>query len=134
MRNGSVGPIAATIFAIGAGALIWSASTPRAQPINQYVGVGVYPFLPLGYCQLTSLSSAVTLASCSGGIPAAADIVQVCAETQAIRYRDDGTNPTATVGMPVASGTCFQYSATPLSALRLIEQTASAKANISFYK
>jgi hypothetical protein len=115
-------------------ALLLCAAPAGAQPINQYVGVGIYPFLALGYCQLTSLSTAVGLASCSGGIPTSSDIVQVCAETQAIRYRDDGTNPTATVGMPVASGTCFQYSGSSLSALKFIEQTASAKLNISFYK
>lgn len=91
------------------------------------------PYNPAGYCQLTSLSAAVLISTCSGGIPARATIAQICVETQAIRYRDDGTAPTASVGMPTAAGSCFQY-AGDLTALRIIEQTASAKVDILFYK
>ncbi len=66
-------------------------------------------------------------------IPAGASTAEFIVESQGIRYRDDGTAPTATVGMPVAAGVSFQYSGT-LSTLQFIEQTASAKLNVSYYK
>lgn len=87
---------------------------------------------PLGYCQLTSVSSATAISSCSGGIPARAAWAVLCVDTAAIRWRDDGTAPTASVGMPVASGQCFYYSGT-FSTLRVIAQTGSPVVNISFY-
>lgn len=87
---------------------------------------------PLGYCQLTSVSSSTLVSSCSGGIPARTAWAVLCIDTAAIRWRDDGTAPTASVGMPVASGQCFYYSGT-FAALRVIAQTGSPVVNISFY-
>lgn len=87
---------------------------------------------PLGYCQLTSVSSSTLVSSCSGGIPQRTVWAVLCVDTAAIRWRDDGTAPTASVGMPVASGQCFYYSGT-MSALRVIAQTGSPVVNISFY-
>lgn len=89
--------------------------------------------VPLGYCQLTTLSSSSALASCSGGIPAGATSARIVAEAQAVRYRDDGTAPTSGVGMPLATGEALDYSGT-LSALRFIEQTSGGKLNVSFYR
>lgn len=89
--------------------------------------------VPLGYCQLTSLSSAVLISTCTGGIPTGAQISVIVPETQAVRYRDDGTAPTATVGMPLTASGSLTYQG-DLTKVQLIEQTASAKANIAFYK
>lgn len=83
--------------------------------------------MPLGYQQITSLSAATALT-----VPAGATIAVVVATTQAVRWRDDGTNPTATVGMPLAVGTERVFTG-GLAALRFIEQTASAAINISYY-
>jgi hypothetical protein len=55
-------------------------------------------------------------------------------ESQAVRWRDDGTNPTATVGMPLASGQPMPEGAAALAAIKFIEQTASAKLNVSYYQ
>lgn len=87
---------------------------------------------PLGYCQLTSVSSSTLVSSCSGGIPALTGWAVLCIDTAAIRWRDDGTAPTASVGMPVAAGQCFYYSGT-VAALRVIAQSGSPVVNISFY-
>lgn len=87
---------------------------------------------PLGYCQLTSLASSTLVSSCSGGIPALTGWAIICIETAAIRWRDDGVAPSTTVGMPVAIGQCFYYSGT-FATLRLIAQSGSPVANISFY-
>lgn len=84
---------------------------------------------PTGYQQITSLSSATALT-----IPAAgADMAIIQAETQAVRFRDDGTNPTASVGMPLATGVFMQFDG-DLSVLKFIEQTTSAKLNVLYYK
>ncbi len=89
--------------------------------------------IPLGYCQLTSLSQAATLKSCANGVPATAQVIIVVPEAQDVRWRDDGTHPTATVGMPVAVGVALVYQG-ELNAIEFIQQAASAKLNVTFYK
>lgn len=81
----------------------------------------------LGYQQITSLSSASALT-----VPSGATMALIVPETQAVRWRDDGTNPTASVGMPVAVGESLNYDG-DLSRIRFIQQTASAVLNISYY-
>jgi hypothetical protein len=56
----------------------------------------------------------------------------IVAETQAVRWRDDGTAPTASVGMPLPVLTEFLYDG-DLTNIRFIQQTASAVLNISYY-
>jgi hypothetical protein len=54
-------------------------------------------------------------------------------QTQAVRWRDDGTNPTAAAGYPLAVGAELEYDSANLPALKFIEQTASAAINIAYY-
>ena len=82
---------------------------------------------PVGYQQITSLSAAVGLT-----VPAGARSAVIAAETQAVRWRDDGTNPSATVGMPLPVATLLEYSG-DLAAIKFFEQAASAKLNVSYY-
>lgn len=84
---------------------------------------------PAGYVQVTSLATAVGL----GTIPAGTRLTLVEAESQDVRWRDDGTNPTASVGMVLAAGQTLVYNGNPTT-LKLIEVTASAKLNISYYR
>lgn len=65
--------------------------------------------------------------------PAGATIAQISVETAGVRYRDDGIAPTATVGMPVAAGTSFQY-AGPLTAIQFIAQSGSPTIDVLYYK
>jgi hypothetical protein len=58
--------------------------------------------------------------------------VIIC-DTQGIRWRDDGTAPTASVGMPIAVGTVFVYDG-DLTKLRIIQQAATATINVAYYK
>src|SRR6267142_329501 len=88
--------------------------------------------IPLGYCQLTSIAASTLVSTCAGGIPARTGWAIICVETAAIRWRDDGTAPTTSVGMPIAVGGCFNYSGT-FATLRVIAQTGSPVVNISFY-
>ena len=84
-----------------------------------------------GYEQITSLddSTAQGLTVASGGTRA---LIQV--EDSDIRWRDDGTPPTASVGMEVSAGDSFWYTESDLSAIQFISQTATdAKVNVSYY-
>jgi len=81
----------------------------------------------LGYQQITSLSSATGLT-----IPQGTTLALIVPETQNVRWRDDGTNPTASVGMPIFVGASLSYDG-DLSRIKFIESTAGATLNISYY-
>ena len=90
----------------------------------------------MGYQQLDSLSSAAGLTVPSrdptSGMTTKANFALIVAEAQDVRWRDDGTAPTASVGMPLAKGTMLQYDG-DLANIKFIEQTGSAKLNVSYY-
>lgn len=88
-----------------------------------------------GYQQITSLSAATGLTvpvTDATGLSAKPTIAIITPEGQAVRWRDDATAPSATVGMPLAVGVTLQYDG-DLTKIRFIEQTAGAKLNISYY-
>ena len=87
----------------------------------------------LGYGQLTSLSSAVAVSTVSGGIPAGTQTVVLQPETQNVRYRDDNTAPTSSVGMILVANQMYEVTVAQAAQMKVIEATASAKLNISFY-
>jgi len=89
----------------------------------------------LGYQQITSLSSAAGLTVPSvdlNGLSCRPSIAIIVSETQAVRWRDDDVNPTASIGMPLAAGVTLQYDG-DLTKIKFIEQLASAKLNVSYY-
>ena len=101
----------------------------NATPI--YVKPGAYT--PLGYQQIT----AGTLASSTPlTVPANATIAIVQAEAAGVRWRDDGTAPTATVGMILpANGPPMIFSgAAELAAVAFILQSGSPILDISYYR
>jgi hypothetical protein len=85
----------------------------------------------VGYQQITSLASATNLIvpTATGG----AVWALICVETANVRWRDDGTAPTASVGQPVSAGQCFQY-AGPLPSIQFIAQSGSPVVNVSYYR
>lgn len=85
------------------------------------------PMKACGYQQITSLSAATGLT-----IPAGALVALIQAETQNVRWRDDGTNPTASVGMIIGAGSTLPYTG-DLTAIKIIQTTASATLNVSYY-
>ncbi len=96
--------------------------------------------IPLGYQQFTSVStsSAVSLASGvpstgSTGIPNGSTSVVIYVESAGIRWRDDGTAPTSSVGNPIAAGQAFVYSGA-LPKLQFIGQTGSPTVNVTYYQ
>ena len=88
-----------------------------------------------GYQQITNLTAAVGLTvpqRDTSGLVGTPRIAIITPEGKGVRWRDDGTAPTATVGMPLAAGVTLQYDG-DLSQIKFIEQEATAKLNISYY-
>jgi len=92
---------------------------------------GYIPSTPCGYQQITTVSASIglTLPANPPQRPARAIII---ATAQAVRWRDDGTAPTATVGMPLPVNTPLVYDG-DLNAIRFFEQAAGAVLDISYY-
>lgn len=89
-----------------------------------------------GYIQTTELDTAVCADGTEDGanIPDGSNMILLQAEDQDIRWRDDGTDPTATVGNLIAAGAIIEYNAMPLKNLKIIAATAGAILNANFYK
>lgn len=116
------------LIAVGFGAaLLFDTQCTRAQTTGQ-------PMVALGYCQLATLSAAIKLSSCSGGIPAGANAVVIRVEAQAARYRMDATAPTASVGMPIAIADAPLFFQGAIGNMQFIEQTSGAKLDVLFFK
>jgi hypothetical protein len=101
-------------------------------PSQSQVSSPVLPLQPLGYCQLTSLNSATNFSACPGGIPGGANVAWISVSSEGIRYRDDGTRPTAFVGFPIPPGGTLLYVGRP-KLIQLIEQKTSATVDVLFY-
>jgi hypothetical protein len=87
----------------------------------------------LGFGQLTGLSSAKLLSAITGGIPAGSSFAMITAEGQAVRWRDDGTSPTTSVGYPLPVGGELHYDSASFGSLSFIETAASATLSVTFY-
>jgi len=86
-----------------------------------------YTTVCLGYQQITSLSNSTALT-----VPAGTTRALIVAESQGVRWRDDGTAPTASIGMPLPVLVTLSYDG-DLSKIRFIQQAASAILNVSYY-
>jgi hypothetical protein len=83
------------------------------------------PFAAVGsQTRNATLSSAVTLTA-----PAGANTLWISVETQNVRLRFDGSDPTATVGLLLYAGQTYILAVSPLQAIKLIEVAASAVIN-----
>ena len=89
----------------------------------------IYVYTPLGCFQLTSLATATNLPT----PPAGAKLVNLTIESEGVRYRDDGTAPTASIGELLQPGGPWPYSGT-LTAIQFIQVGASAVIDGCFYK
>ena len=87
--------------------------------------------VPVGYQQITSLaaSTALTIPTTFPQRPVRCIIRP---QAQAVRWRDDGVAPTASVGYPLNVGDELLYDG-ELSNIRFIEQAASAAINVAYY-
>ena len=87
---------------------------------------------PVGFEQLAVSNTAVGFAS----IPANADKAVMTVEDGTLRYRDDGSNPTSTVGLRVfIAGTIILNSRDSLDNFKAIREAANnSELNISYYE
>lgn len=85
----------------------------------------------LGYQQSTSLST-----STAAGLPSVPSnpvgSFLLSVESSGIRWRDDGTAPTSSVGMPVSAGQSLCY-ANDAHAVQVIGQAAGATIDVTYY-
>lgn len=86
---------------------------------------GVAP--PLGYGQNATLTTVSALPTIPGS-----SVTALVIPRGAIRWRDDGTNPTASVGMYLAADQPLSYQGS-LAAFRMVAVTGSVEVNVSFY-
>lgn len=88
-------------------------------------------FAPLGYQQI----SATTLAAATAlTVPAGANFALIRVEAANVRWRDDGTAPTATVGMLLLDTDApLEYSG-ELSAITFILAASSPILNVAYYR
>ncbi len=91
-----------------------------------YVLDGIYT--EKGYQQITNLAASTALTVPSGAIYA----LVICTG-QNVRWRADGTDPTASIGMPLNVGQALWFDASSISVVEFIEQAASAVLNINYY-
>lgn len=62
-----------------------------------------------------------------------ASLAVITAENGAVRWRDDGVDPTPTQGMPLQAGSTLVYDGN-MSRIKFIAQLPSAKLNVTFYE
>lgn len=109
--------------------------TPPSSPpsidkrfIMEFIAANAKASQALGYQQITNLSTAVGLT-----IPKGTSYILFKPNAQAIRFRDDGTNPTASIGYPVAAGAEYIYTGNSPSELRFIQTATSATLDVLYY-
>lgn len=86
------------------------------------------PVKALGYEQKTVSTSAVTLTVAAG-----ANYCLIEVQDDSVRFRDDGTAPTSSVGMPLASGQSIEYDGQPEDLQFIRSGSADAKLNVLYY-
>lgn len=88
---------------------------------------GVRGYWNLGYEKVTGLSVAKGLT-----VPPGTAFCLIQTTGNAVRWRDDGTAPTVTDGMPLAVGAELEYSG-QLTRIQFIESAVSAELHVSYY-
>jgi hypothetical protein len=89
--------------------------------------------IPRGYQQITSLVAATGLT-----VPVVTNIyvgyavIQCEGTSSVVRWRDDGTDPTSTIGMQLVAGQEMDYSG-DLTKIKFIDGTGTSILNISYY-
>lgn len=88
-----------------------------------------FSYTALGCFQITGLSTAKHLPT----VPTGATLISLTVETQSVRMRDDGTAPTASIGLLLPSAGPWPYSGS-LTNIQFIEVTPSATIDYCAYK
>jgi hypothetical protein len=98
--------------------------------------VGGVVHKPNGYAQYANMAAAIDLATnptTGPALPESSVRALIQAEGADVRWADDGTTPTASLGMIIPNGVVLEYEG-DLSKIKLIQAAASAKLNVSYYR
>lgn len=91
----------------------------------------------IDYAVLAVSNTAVGLASSTPALPAKAKRVYITCETDAIRWRADGTDPTDSEGHPLAANASISFTGANyrslLESIKFIRVTADAALKITYY-
>ena len=90
--------------------------------------ISAAPVRALGHFELTVGTTPVGLPS----VPADAKRVVIYAFTNALTFTDDGTNPSASHGMPIPADTHFVYDTDPSDAFKM-RAASSADVRVAYY-
>lgn len=91
---------------------------------------------PLGYRQHTVGNTAIGLADISGGVPQGASYAKIVVETNAVRWRDDGTAATSSVGMLQSASTNNEFelvSPEQIRQLSIIRNSSDSVISVAYY-
>lgn len=106
------------------------AAADNTQPVSDAIRA------PLGYVQIVAatLASAVGIVNGTNVAPIPAGVKRMVmqAEVANVRWRDDGVDPTAAVGMILAAGDIVEYTGN-VAAIKFIAVSGSPLVNLSFY-
>lgn len=92
--------------------------------------MGPLKLVPLGYQQIgaSALANATALT-----VPAGANVAYVSVDTAPVRWRDDGTAPTASIGMQIVAAGVLEYWG-DLGMIEFILASGSPVLNVSYYR
>jgi hypothetical protein len=134
--DGTLNVTAVSSGVINTGQPLTGTGVPAAAYVSGQIsgtigGVGVYRVANPPTTAITSESMT------TAGIPVGANYALICAYTQSVNYKPDGTTPTATPGsggtqIPATGSNCIGATTT-FSKLQFIQQTASASLSVDFY-
>lgn len=101
--------------------------TAPDDPFAQAVVIVPEPQIACGYQQI-AVNTAQSLT-----VPTGATSAIIVPEGQDVRWRDDGSAPTTSVGMPLGAGATLFYRAN-LATVQFIGVDTGGKINVSYYK
>ena len=124
LKGLAIGALAAALCLAGAA----RATLVQIDPAHNVVSTGPLGSTATGFQQVASFSTSTGFTP-----PAGSTVCYVTPEGNAVRFRTDGTAPTASVGAPIAVGQQLTLTVN-LSAARFIPQTGSATLDVDCYK
>ena len=124
-------------FQRGFAALVIVLAWPFAPPVQAQSGgacPGIGTVTPLATETIAVSSTAVPFTAAKISSSTRSASMAIGYTTAAIRYWDDGSTPTATVGMPVAASERFQVcGVAAIRAFLMIRQSGDASVSVSYY-
>ena len=102
---------------------------------GNYIVLGPAGYQPISATSSTAVSITIAAASAASATRTDPTFALITPETSAIRWRDDGTAPTAAVsgGFPLAVGQTLEYDG-PLRNIQFIAQAGTSTVNVALYR